>query len=320
MGSVRCFAFLSVLLLGACATRPEPPGVMVSVNGHLMHLYCTGPDSQTTVVLEGANMGLSPFYRNLQESLATQLRVCSYDRAGIAWSEPSTSPREAKNIASELHTLLQEAGLKPPFLLAGHSLGGLFVLRYAHEYPEDVAGLAFLDSSHPDQDKLLEDAAGGVERELKILGRLRWLLRLGVSHVYNPYKTQLRPLPAEAYRQALYFTHQPSMVDAVMGETAARAASMLQAGEVKSLGSLPMLVVSRGITFEPNPENSDEDNARRQRIAEDWIGLHKKYLTLSTQSRYVVVSDSTHYTLVSTRTFSDQVAGEIFKLAEAAQL
>jgi pimeloyl-ACP methyl ester carboxylesterase len=318
---VRRFAVLfAILLLEACATRPEPPGMMVPVNGHQMHIYCSGAESALpTIVLEGANMGLSPFYRNLQESVARQVRVCSYDRAGIAWSEPGAGPRDAKTIASELHVLLQEADVRPPFLLAGHSLGGLFALRYAHDYPDEVAALALLDSSHPDQNRLLPDATDDIANEMKILARLRWLLRLGASHIYNPYRAQLKPLPPAAFREALYFTHQPSMVDAIMGETAARPASMAEAGEVKSLGSMPLLVVSRGITYEPNPEASAEDNERRKRIAEGWIQLHREYLALSTQSRYLVVPGSNHYTLVSERAFADQVAAEIVKLAEAAR-
>jgi pimeloyl-ACP methyl ester carboxylesterase len=314
----RC-AILFVMLLGGCAAQPEPPGVMIPVNGHLMHLYCTGPAStQATVVLEGANMGFSPFYRNLQDSLATRMRVCSYDRAGIAWSEPGSSPRDATSIASELHMLLQEAGISPPFILAGHSVGGLFALRYAHDYPDEVVGLALLDSSHPDQDSL-SDSTSGIEDQLKTLSRLRWLLRLGVSRIYNPLRAQLEPLPPAAFAEGLYFTHQPSMIDATIGETEARPASMAQAGEVKSLGSLPLLVVSRGITFEPNPENSAEANERSKRISEGWIELHKKYLTLSTNSRYVVVPGSNHYTIISTRTFADQVGEQIVQLAEGIQ-
>ena len=264
-------------------------------------------------------MGLSPFYRNLQNSLAREVRVCSYDRAGIAWSEPGEDPRDARHISAELHLLLHEAGINPPFLLAGHSLGGLFALRYAHDYPDEVAGLALLDSSHPDQDTLLPDASGGVENELKVLSRLRWLLILGVSHLYNPYRAQLQPLPPDAFREALYFTHQPSMVDAVMSETAAGPASMMQAGEVKSLGSLPLLVVSRGITYEPNQKDGAEANERRRRIAEGWIQLHKEYLALSTKSRYAVIAGSNHYSLVSTRMFADQAAEEIIKLVKVAE-
>ncbi|MES2606473.1 MAG: alpha/beta hydrolase [Pseudomonadota bacterium] len=319
---MKRFAFLFVCTglffnLAACATHPEPPGKMVAVDGHLMHLYCTGPESpQPTVILEGANMGLSPFYRNLQESLEQTIRVCSYDRAGIAWSEPSDNPRESRFIAAELHELLREAGLKPPFLLAGHSLGGLFVLRYAHDYPDEVAGLALLDASHPDQNTLVADPAKQIAGELKILAWLRRLQWLGVSHVYNPYRVQLQPLPPAAFEQALYFTHQPSMADAIIGETRSRIVSMAQAGEVKTLGALPLLVVSAG-AYQVNPERSAEDTERLKTSYERWQQFHLQYLALSTNSRHVVIEGSNHYTLISNKQFAQRASDEIIKLANA---
>ncbi len=77
--------------------------------------------------------------------------MCSYDRAGLGWSDSSADPRDAQHMVHELHALLEAAHIAPPYVLAGHSLGGLLILAYTRRYPDEVAGLVFLDSSHPQQ-------------------------------------------------------------------------------------------------------------------------------------------------------------------------
>jgi pimeloyl-ACP methyl ester carboxylesterase len=308
---------LLTFAMAGCATRPTPPGTMVPIGDHRVHLYCSGPLSSTkTVIVEGANMGLSPFYRNLQLRLERDLRVCTYDRSGIAWSEAAAGPRDARSIAAELRALLQQAGLRPPYILAGHSIGALFVLRYTHDYPEEVAGLALLDPSHPDQYGLQADPAAGESRELKELSRLRWMLRLGLSHIYNPYRSQLAPLPPDAFQQGLYFTHQTTMIDAISRETESRRATFSQAKEVTTIGRVPLLVISRGILYSSSPKMTAEQNAQRRNYSEKWMQLHSKYLELSANSRRVVVDGSTHYTLISERAYADRAGDEIVRLSK----
>ena len=78
-------------------------------------------------------------------------RVCAYDRAGMGWSEMGPDPRDARQITGELHALLDGAGIEGPYLLVGHSFGGLYMQTYAARYPDEVAGMALVDSSQPDQ-------------------------------------------------------------------------------------------------------------------------------------------------------------------------
>ena len=81
----------------------------------------------------------------------TTTRVCVYDRAGRGWSESAGRPQDGVEIATDLHTLLERAGERGPFVLAGHSAGGIYVLNFAHLYPKQVAGVVLLDSMHPEQ-------------------------------------------------------------------------------------------------------------------------------------------------------------------------
>lgn len=125
----------------------KPPGKMVLVGAHRLHLHCMGKGSPTVVMEAGAG-DFSFVWSLVQPLVSEKTRVCAYDRAGYAWSEPGPRPRTLLQTAYELHTLLHNAGVKPPYLLVGASLGGLIARVYARSYPAEVAGIVFVDSSH----------------------------------------------------------------------------------------------------------------------------------------------------------------------------
>ena len=128
-----------------------PPGEMVDVGGYSLHINCVGQGSPT-VVLDGGSGEWSAQWVRVQREVSDTTRVCAYDRAGMGWSEMGPEPRDARQISSELHTLLSKAGIEGPYVLVGHSLGGLSMQTYAARYPDEVAGVALVDSStEPDQ-------------------------------------------------------------------------------------------------------------------------------------------------------------------------
>ena len=127
----------------------HPPGQLVDVGGYRMHLYCTGQGSPP-VILDSGMGDTWLVWRKTQPQLASFAYVCSYDRAGLGWSDPSPQPRNSRIMAQELHTLLHKAGVSGPYVLVGHSLGGFNVLMYANLYPTDVLGMVLVDSAHPD--------------------------------------------------------------------------------------------------------------------------------------------------------------------------
>ncbi len=124
------------------------PGTIYRVNGHDMHLYCTGEGSPT-IVLDAGMGNDSLAWAKVQPELSKTTRVCSYDRAGMGWSTPGPDPRDADNIASELHALLQQAGVSGPIVLMGHSMGGINIRAYATHYPQDLVGLIFVEGATP---------------------------------------------------------------------------------------------------------------------------------------------------------------------------
>src|SRR5215218_1959544 len=127
-----------------------PPGEMVDVGGYSLHINCVGQGSPT-VVLDGGSGEMSADWVLVQREVSDTTRVCAYDRAGMGWSETGPEPRDAKQISNELHALLEGANIDGPYVLVGHSFGGLYMQTYAARYPDEVAGVVLVDSSQPDQ-------------------------------------------------------------------------------------------------------------------------------------------------------------------------
>jgi pimeloyl-ACP methyl ester carboxylesterase len=137
------------------ATRKElastpPPGQLVDVGGHRLHLWCTGA-GRPTVILEAGLGGSSADWGFVQPEIARFTRVCSYDRAGMGYSDPGPSPRTARRIATELAELIDRGGLDRPVVVVAASSGGFDVRVFASDHADRVAGLILIDASHEDQ-------------------------------------------------------------------------------------------------------------------------------------------------------------------------
>src|ERR1017187_4658505 len=130
----------------------QPPGAFYSVNGHRMHIICTGSGSPT-IVLEAVLGNDELTWGGVQPVLSSTTRVCSYDRAGFGWSDALPAPRDADHIAAELHELLLQAKVTGPIVLMGHSMAGVYMRDYATRYPENIVGIVFEDGSTPLQDE-----------------------------------------------------------------------------------------------------------------------------------------------------------------------
>ncbi|CAA9498600.1 MAG: hypothetical protein AVDCRST_MAG69-1747 [uncultured Solirubrobacteraceae bacterium] len=132
----------------ADAKADSMPGQLIDVGGHRLHMSCTG-SGRPTVVLEPGAGAMSSDLGLVTPAVARDTRVCVYDRAGRGWSEPAGTPQDAKQIATDLHTLLHRGHVPGPYVLAGHSFGGLYTLTFAARYPDEVAGMVLVDSTAP---------------------------------------------------------------------------------------------------------------------------------------------------------------------------
>ena len=143
-------AVLAVLMLGIAvehwarwrvAKAFPPPGQLVQVNGRQLHLNCTGVGTPTVILEAGLGVGASMSWAPVQDTIARFTRVCSYDRAGLLWSDPRQGARNAATVASELAALLETAGVASPYVMVGHSFGGLFVRVFTERAPHEVVGV-----------------------------------------------------------------------------------------------------------------------------------------------------------------------------------
>jgi pimeloyl-ACP methyl ester carboxylesterase len=161
------------------------PGQLIDVGGHGLHLFCTGSGAPTVVLEPGAGQ-TSSSWEWIAPAVARDTRVCVYDRAGRGWSEPATTPQDAARIAADLHTLLRHGGVPGPYVLAGHSFGGLYVLTFAARYPEQVTGMVLVDSTAPASAAEPGSASPGDAGSYDVASRVSALVsisaRLGLGH------------------------------------------------------------------------------------------------------------------------------------------
>lgn len=159
--------------------RHPAPGRLVQVGGRRLHLLCEGSGPGPTVVIEQGAGEPATVWRPIQRRLAGTMRVCLYDRAGYQWSDPCASSRSLTDRAEELHALLTAAGVPGPYILVGHSYGGVICQVFAAGHPEDVAGLVLVDA--PERAVILRPAFEAYRRQfLRVVAIGRTLARIGL--------------------------------------------------------------------------------------------------------------------------------------------
>ena len=275
------------------------PGQLVDVGGYKMHIYCVGEGSPT-VILDAGFGDFSATWVQVQPEVAKTTRVCSYDRTGYGWSDPSPQPRTAGRISDELHILLVNANIQGPYMLVGHSLGGLLLRVYAHKYPDEVVGMILVDSTHEDQYIRL---TGAVPAYLEVLER-------GNEQMYGQYRLfgllsssgvmalvpQSIPNPGyseENFEQYKAIWATTGFFDAILAEGQALDDVLAEARamQITSFGNLPLIVLSSGISGS-NPNFSDVENQQLNEIRQT---LQSDLAALSSNNKQIIAENSGHY-------------------------
>ncbi len=221
-----------------------PPGQLVDVGGYRLHIHCTGSGSPTVVIDAGLGDWSTSWGETVQPGVAKTTRVCTYDRAGMGWSDAGPLPRDAEHFARELHTLLQNANVPGPYILVGHSLGGLPVRVFAHEYPSDVAGVVLIESMNPTHFRAISaDVMAQSKSQSQPFSFGAMLSRLGIARllVKLPFIAPHVSANDDAY-YARYIRTQS--MQATTDESQGMPASGAEAAAVKSFGDLPLIVLT----------------------------------------------------------------------------
>ena len=250
---IVALGFLLLAASGRDVDAPyEVPQQLVDVGHHRLNLYCTGSGSPA-VILDAAIGSSTYVWHLVQPALAQHVRVCSYDRAGYGFSEPSRAPHTTAVNVAELHKLLSAAHIAPPYVIAAHSLNAFDARLYADRYRQEVAGLVLIDPSETDEDRFAAiDGKKHLDEEQK--ANLEYVqlcdrkahhhaLKAGDDCVGPPHRDQS---PA-FQRVELQHTTSPAMWDAVLSEMAnARADAQEVAQAQRPYGKLPLIVLTAG--------------------------------------------------------------------------
>jgi pimeloyl-ACP methyl ester carboxylesterase len=268
------------------AARFPAPGQLYEVGGRKLHLTCEGSGSPT-VVLEAGGSSTSTQWGPVQEQLAEFSRVCSYDRAGFGWSDPSSDELSFENGARDLNALLAAAEVPGPYILVGHSKGGFHVRTFARLYPDDVSGVLLLDANEeehtfPMMEMLNKQAASGrLSALLARFGVVRFILRFAPGALSLPgIPEEIRPALFSQLASPNHFTTASREVDAFRSTPTV----MRVAGGLGVLGDVPLIVITHGIPF----------TGGMAFLEEGWSAGQERLAGLSSDSELLVAENSGH--------------------------
>jgi pimeloyl-ACP methyl ester carboxylesterase len=216
------------------------PGTSYDIGGRRLHMHCTGSGGPT-VVLESGLGEVSSNWARIAPVVAATTRVCAYDRAGQGWSDDAASPEDGLAVARDLHALLAVSGERTPVVLVGHSIGGIYAMTYATQYPDEVAGMVLLDSSTPYQFDL-PGYAGIYTMLQRGYGVAPSLARLGIGLLVPG--SMMSNLPSPAGAQVATFAISPRGLRNARNELSELPAAFDQAKALHTLDGKPLAVVT----------------------------------------------------------------------------
>ena len=274
-------------------------GRLVDIGGRRLFLRTSGAGGPTVVLVQGAGE-TAESWGLIEPLVARESQVCVYDRAGRGWSESAPGPQDGRELAADLRALLSRGQVPGPYVLAGHSFGGLLALTFAAEYPQDVAGVVLLDSTYPQAFTKLRGYStfyAGIRRASALFPSLA---RLGVGRL--AYGANFDSLPP-ANRQAEFaFWCTPRHARSQRDEWAMAPALMRQAQALTTLGDRPLVVVTAA-----------------QGAMDGWLPLQDDFARLSTNCDHRVLQDASHESLVMSRSGAAHAARAIHDVVEAVR-
>ena len=264
------------------------PGTTYVVDGRSMHIYCTGTGSPALILDAGLGDDWT-VWTKVQPELSKTTQVCSYDRSGLGSSGLLPGEHDADTVAEQLHALVGQAGIGKPFVLAGHSVAGLYIRAYAAKYPDDLAGLIFVDGSSPDQRKRLPKE---IDQAIPNLFVQHWITILGIARATG-LCTATEPGLEEAKGWIFANSCRPSVIDASIEEFKNFDRSGEETLGTGPFGHLPILIFSQ----DPDAPSKDTPFSPEvmKQISIAWNQMQEELKRLSSNSRRIIARNSGHY-------------------------
>jgi pimeloyl-ACP methyl ester carboxylesterase len=299
IGLVVAIAVIAVITaaagLEAAATardrrRFAPPGRLIDIGGHRLHAILMG-EGEPTVVFESGAGNEGSVWTLVQREVAKHTRAVAYDRAGMGWSDSGPTPRTTETYATELRTLLDRSGIGAPYVLVAHSLGGLFANQFASMYPDDVAGMVFVDAGYKATYETLAarspNMAKRIQRQLRLVPIASALCRLGIA---RPISRRIfaSTLPADIV--AAQRSHLgPKLLRAMAEEGRTTFGPALQRTLSQPPRDIPVIVLAHGrATMRIRGQDPDE-------VEEGWQQLQRDLGGLFANGRYEKVERAGHH-------------------------
>jgi pimeloyl-ACP methyl ester carboxylesterase len=258
------------------------PGRLIDVGGYTMHINCTGEGSPAVILDSGLGDSYISWYK-VQPEIAKFTRVCSYDRAGLGYSDSSHRPRASKVMAEELHTLLHDASISPPYVLVGHSMGGYDVRLFASLYRSEVAGMVLVDSSHPEQQKRFPQALNDLDKTwVREQEFLEYSMPFGIPRLLGFCGKDAGVRAADCNFHSLREG---------VAELKAISESAAQTAATGSLGDLPLAVLSH----DPDQPQPDLPEDLVKPTNDVWEQMQQELAHLSGRSTRTIATHSGHY-------------------------
>lgn len=289
-----------------------PPGKLIDIGQSRLHVFATGSGSPA-VILESGISATTLNWRRVQTAVAEFTTVVSYERAGLGWSDPCCTPRTPSQIVEELRSMLDRAGISPPYILVGHSFGGLVVRSFALRYPADVVGVILVDALRPEEwNPLTARQAAMLDRGVRLSRRGALLARAGIVRlcisaavagsrripqmvgraasgkgisVINRIAGEVRKMPEEVWPLIAAHWSDPKSFLGMEAHLRALPESLSEMTNAKPISNTPVIVLTSGRETSPLPLDVSRIGSNvKQFVAENsghWIQLDEPELVIS---------------------------------------
>ena len=267
-------------------SKYRPPGRLIDSDDCHLHLQTAGT-GRTTVVLEAGLGGMSAAWGWIHPETAQFCRVVSYDRGGLGWSGPDSAPKSALLAAQRLHAILLRSDIPPPYVLVGHSMGGLFIRVFADLYPHEVAGMVLLDAVHPDQHLRSAAISTHMRTGFRFLEAIPLLTQIGYVRLAGIFNVWAEGLPEQQAAEARAFLTTYRHLKTTRDESRAWETICDEVRGLKKTLNMPLAVVTaaKGV-LSGHPE------------------LQRELASLSEDSSHFTVRGADHVTLITRREYA----------------